>query len=42
MENFDGFIGSIAATLLQQGLGKDTTIPLVVSWVGKFNLAGPR
>lgn len=30
MENFDGFLGSIAVALLHQGLGKDTTIAVVV------------
>jgi hypothetical protein len=36
MENFDGFIGSIAVSVLKRGLGKETKIGLIVSalWLG--------
>src|SRR4051812_47794094 len=30
MENFDGLVGSIATTVLKQGLRKETTIMLIV------------
>ncbi|KAK3334180.1 hypothetical protein B0T19DRAFT_440872 [Cercophora scortea] len=31
MENFDGFLGSIAVTLLREGLKKETTISMIAS-----------
>lgn len=31
MENFDGFLGSIAEGVLKSGLNKDTTVGLIVS-----------
>ena len=32
MENLDGIIGSIAIAVFREGLKKDTTICLIVSW----------
>jgi hypothetical protein len=34
MENFDGFIGSIAVSVLKAGLGKETEIGLIVRTFG--------
>lgn len=31
MENFDGFLGSVAVSGMRAGLNKDTTLNLVVS-----------
>lgn len=31
MENFDGFIGSIAVAIMKKGLKEDSTLALIVS-----------
>ena len=41
MENFDGFIGAIAVSGMRAGLGKDTTINLVVSLIHTSDGSGP-